>query len=96
MEYTIERTSRFKREYKLIKRRGYNTDLLKAVITLLAKGEPLPAQYKDPPLHSNWNDLRECHIQNDWLLIGQGLDELHDLRPFGQSMHKAPPSMAPV
>ena len=69
MEYTIERTSRFKREYKLIKKRGYDISLLKAVIEKLAKGEPLPAQNKDHPLHSNWNGYRECHILNDWLLI---------------------------
>lgn len=69
MEYTIERTSRFKREYKLIKKRGYNTALLKALIEKLAKGELLPAQYKDHPLHLNWKGYRECHIQNDWLLI---------------------------
>lgn len=69
MEYTIERTSRFKRAYKLIKKRGYNTALLKALIEKLAKGELLPAQYKDHPLHSNWKGYRECHIQNDWLLI---------------------------
>ena len=69
MEYTIERTSRFKREYKLIKKRGYDISLLKAVIDKLAKGEPLPAQNKDHPLHSNWNGYRECHILNDWLLV---------------------------
>ncbi len=69
MEYAIERTSRFKREYKLIKKRGYDISLLRAVIEKLARGEPLPAQNKDHPLHSNWTGYRECHIQNDWLLI---------------------------
>ncbi|MBO7639141.1 MAG: type II toxin-antitoxin system YafQ family toxin [Treponema sp.] len=65
----MERTTRFKREYKLIKKRGYNTELLKVVVEMLARGEPLPIQYKDHPLHSNWKGYRECHIQNDWLLI---------------------------
>ncbi len=69
MEYTIERTSRFKREYKVIKKRGYDISLLKAIIEKLAKGEPLPMQNKDHLLHSNWNGYRECHILNDWLLI---------------------------
>ena len=69
MEYQIEYTSRFKKEYKLIKKRGYNIDLLKAVIEILRKGEPLREMYKDHPLRSNWNGYRECHIQNDWLLI---------------------------
>ena len=69
MKYVIERTTRFKREYKLIKKRGYDISLLKTVIEKLANGEILPAIYKDHPLYSNWKGYRECHIQNDWLLI---------------------------
>ena len=73
--YTIERTSRFKQEYKRAKKRGYNMDLLRYVIEILAKGEPLPEKYKDHPLHSNWEGYRECHIQSDWLLIYKYKDQ---------------------
>lgn len=69
MEYKIEYTSRFKKEYRLIKKRGYDIYLLATVIEILRKGEPLPAIYKDHPLHSNWSGYRECHIQSDWLLV---------------------------
>ena len=65
MQYQIEYTSRFKKEYKLAKKRGKDINLLKTVIELLAKGEPLPETYKDHPLISNWVGYRECHIQND-------------------------------
>lgn len=36
---------------------------------MLAKGEILPANYKDHALTGNWIGHRECHIQSDWLLI---------------------------
>lgn len=41
------------------------------VLTYLANDIPLPAQYKDHALVGNWANHRECHIQNDWLLIYQ-------------------------
>ena len=69
MQYQIEYTSRFRKEYKLAKKRGKDINLLKTVIELLAKGDPLPETYKDHPLISNWVGYRECHIQNDWLLV---------------------------
>ena len=69
MQYKIEYTSRFKKEYKLAKKRGRNISLLRTVIDILAKGEPLPEKYKDHSLVSNWAGYRECHIQGDWLLI---------------------------
>lgn len=69
MQYKIEYTSRFKKEYKLAKKRGRNISLLRTVIDILAKGEPLPEKYRDLSLVSNWTGYRECHIQGDWLLI---------------------------
>ena len=69
MQYKIEYTSRFKKEYKLAKKRGRNISLLRTVIDILAKGEPLPEKYRDHSLVSNWTGYRECHIQGDWLLI---------------------------
>ncbi len=69
MQYQIEYTSRFKKEYKRAKKRGRDISLLRAIIDILAKGETLPEKYKDHPLVSNWVGYRECHIQGDWLLI---------------------------
>ena len=69
MQYQIEYTSRFKKEYKLAKKRGRDISLLRTVIDILAKGETLPEKYKDHPLVSNLIGYRECQIQGDWLLI---------------------------
>ncbi len=65
----IRYSSRFKKDYKLVVKRGYDTSLFEAVLDLLAQGKPLPQQYLDHPLSGNYGDHRECHITPDWLLI---------------------------
>ena len=69
MKYQIEMSSRFKKDYKLAKKRGYDVALLKDVVDILANGEQLPEKYLDHPLAGNYKGCRECHIQPDWLLI---------------------------
>ncbi len=69
MKYEIEISSRFKKDYKLAKKRGYNIELLKEVVDILANGEELEQKYFDHPLAGNYKGCRECHIQPDWLLI---------------------------
>nr|AGS53200.1 YafQ toxin protein [uncultured bacterium contig00081] len=68
-KYEIQKTSRFKGDYKLIKKRGYDLALLAEVIRVLAKGEQLDAKYKDHPLKGSFVGCRECHVTPDWLLI---------------------------
>lgn len=67
--YSLATTSKFRRDYKRIKKRGYDLDLLARVIDILLSGEPLDAQYQDHPLQGKYKGLRECHIEPDWLLI---------------------------
>jgi mRNA interferase YafQ len=69
MAYEIERTGRFKHDYKLIKKRGYDISLLRDVIYTLAEGGSLPEKHKDHALTGDWAGHRECHVQPDWLLI---------------------------
>ena len=66
---TIKYQTAFKRDYKRIKKRGYDTRLLAKVIALLAEGKVLPAEYRDHALTGSYKDCRECHIAPDWLLI---------------------------
>ena len=74
MKYTIQRTSAFKKDYKLIKKRGYDIQKLKTVVTLLANGDSLPENYSDHALTGNWKGYRECHIAPDWILIYKIID----------------------
>ena len=61
----------FKKDYKRIKKRGRNIEKLKHVIELLASGQKLDQKYRDHELTGNYKNLRECHIEPDWLLIYQ-------------------------
>jgi len=67
--YRVKPTSKFKKDLKLIEKRGYNIDLLTEVIKKLATGEKLDKKYLDHPLKGDFKGCRECHITPDWLLI---------------------------
>lgn len=75
-KYSLKTTSQFKKDYKLMKKRHLNIEKLKTVVTMLSNGIPLPPEYKDHELIGNWKNHRECHIQNDWLLIYQIKDNI--------------------
>lgn len=66
---TIKYQTAFKKDYKRIQKRGYDTRLLKRVIELLAEGRGLPLEYRDHPLSGDYSGCRECHIAPDWLLV---------------------------
>jgi mRNA interferase YafQ len=66
---TIRRDTQFKKDVKLLIKRGKNLNKLKKVIESLVSGEELPAHNKDHPLKGTLKDCRECHIEGDWLLI---------------------------
>lgn len=65
----IKYQSAFKRDYKRIKKRGYDIRLLEAVIESLAREQKLDRKYKDHELSGKFAGCRECHIASDWLLI---------------------------
>ena len=68
---TIKYHTMFKKDFKRIKKRGYDISRLEKIVELLANEVPLPAQFKDHNLSGNYNGFRECHIAPDWLLIYQ-------------------------
>ena len=70
-KYTVRRTSKFKKEIKLAKKRGLDIKELYPIVKLLANGETLPEKYEDHALEGNWKGHRECHVRPDWLLIYQ-------------------------
>jgi len=69
MKYEIHHTSRYKRDFRLTLKRGYNVKLLDEVVLHLANGIPLSPKHRDHALSGNWAGYRECHITPDWLLI---------------------------
>lgn len=76
--YRIRPTTRFQRDLKRARKRGYDIDLLRDVIKMLAEGLPLPEKHKDHNLSGDYKGCRECHITPDWLLIY----EINDVELF--------------
>lgn len=68
---TIKYHTMFKKDFKRIKKRGYDISRLEKIVELLANEVPLPEQFKDHNLSGNYNSFRECHIAPDWLLVYQ-------------------------
>ena len=66
---TIKYQTAFKKDYKRIKKRGYDVRLLERTIELLAEGKELPPEYRDHALSGDYSGCRECHIAPDWLLV---------------------------
>ena len=69
MTYRLKMTSKFNKDFKRMKKRGCDPQLLKAVLDKLLDGEPLPPECQDHVLSGKYAGFRECHIQADWLLI---------------------------
>ena len=50
----VRYSNQFKKDYKLIKKRGYDIDKLKYIVKLLIEETPLPLKYKDHYLTGNY------------------------------------------
>ena len=75
-KYEVKQTSRFKRDYRIAKKRGYDIQSLRDIIIQLADGIPLPAKNRDHALTGDWFGYRECHITGDWLLVYRKEDDI--------------------
>ena len=69
MMYNVKPTSKFKKDRKRAKKRGYDLKLLENVVETLASCKPLDEKHNDHQLHGKMKDFRECHILPDWLLV---------------------------
>ena len=65
----IRPSNRFKRDLKLIAKRGLDLSLLEDIVNKLASRQPLEPKNKDHALTGEYSGFRECHIQPDWLLV---------------------------
>ena len=59
----------YKRERKLMKKRGKDMNELTEVMALLINEQPLQPKHENHPLHGNYKGWMECHVEPDWLLI---------------------------
>jgi mRNA interferase YafQ len=83
----IEFTSKMKRDVKRIRRRGKDMKKLYAALCILVDQEPLPPKYKDHQLKGEMFGYRECHLESDWLLIYQIIEDKLILSASGMGTH---------
>ena len=70
----VKFANRFKRELKLMQKRGKNFNKFVEVMRLFEFEVRLPERLKDHQLQGEFKDFRECHIEPDWLLIYRFLE----------------------
>lgn len=80
---------KFKRDFKLIIKRGYDVRKFEKVVGYLINEKPLPKRYVDHQLTNSreYKDVRECHIQPDWLLVYSVKDDTLTLELIRTGTH---------
>ena len=61
MKYGITCTAQFRRDYKRIKKHGFDIAELQAVVTILAEGKALPETYPDHALIGYYRNAGESY-----------------------------------
>ena len=74
MKYKVIPSKRFEKDMKRCQKRGYDMQLIKDAIELLAKTGALPAEYRPHNQSGQYAGCWECHIQPDWLMIWEQND----------------------
>ena len=73
--YQIKYTNRMKHDVKTMQKRGKDLNKLVTVLDKLSKNIPLPPKCHDHQLVGSLKDFRECHIEPDWLLMYQIIND---------------------
>lgn len=81
--HSIRYSNKFKKNLELMIRRGNDPEKIKAVIVAIAKGHTLDKKYRDHALTGNLAGFRDCHIENDWLLLYRIEDDILYLERTG-------------
>ncbi len=87
MKYEVKFTNQFKKDLKLAKKQNKDLDKLFEVVNILADGGTLDARYRDHDLSGNYKGTRECHVEQDWLLVYEIRDEVLVLMLYRLGTH---------
>lgn len=61
---------KYKKSFKKLKKSGnFNQEKVKLIVYKLINGELLDPKHKEHQLNGKFSKYRECHIENDLLLI---------------------------
>lgn len=87
MKYEVKFTGQFKRDLKLAKKQGKDIGKLFEVISTIAEGKKLDEKYRDHNLSGDYAGCRECHVEPDWLLIYEVMDNILVLMIYRVGTH---------
>ena len=87
MKYEILRMASFKKDMKLLLKRGKDLERMLALIDKLANDDPLEDVYRDHALSGDYIGFRECHIKADWVLVYRKNAELLTLTLLRTGTH---------
>ena len=62
-------TNKFKKDIKLLQKRGYDVELVKKAILMLEVTGTLSLAYSPHKLSGNYSGYWEAHLKPDWLII---------------------------
>lgn len=85
----IKTTKQFRKDLKTAVKRGCPTKKLQKVVDLLAEEKGLPRKYRDHNLKDTpeYDSVRECHIEPDWLLVYRAEQQIQVLRLIRTGTH---------
>ena len=87
MKYEVKFTNQFKKDIKLAKKQNKDLNKLFDVVNILAEGGILEAKYRDHDLSGKYKGTRECHIEPDWLLVYQIVNDTLILKLIRTGTH---------
>ena len=71
INYKVKYSNEFKKSLRKVTKQGKDIDKLLDVVDMLSQKQKLDPKYKDHALYNDkrFKDCRDCHIENDWVLI---------------------------
>ena len=72
-------TNKFKKDVKLLQKRGYDMTVLKNAILLLEENGTLSHSYKSHKLSGDYSGYWEPHLKPDWLMVWKYLEMEHEI-----------------
>lgn len=67
----VVEATRFVKQMELQRKRGKNLGKLAPIVVALVERRPLAPGRRDHALTGDWTGCRECHVEPDWLLTYQ-------------------------
>ena len=70
MPRALKETGQFKTDKKRLKKSGrYDWEKMRSIVRELLNDRPLHKKHRDHELSGEYQGVRECHVESDWLLI---------------------------